>query len=62
MSEAVGHVLALARARSCLLLGSEGRVNAVTDLLARFALALDDHDWDGVAPCLADTVRRDYSR
>jgi len=35
-------------------------VNAVTDLLARFTLAVDDHDWDGVTRCLADTVRRDY--
>jgi hypothetical protein len=35
-------------------------VNAVTDLLARFTLALDDHDWDGVTRCLAGTVRRDY--
>ena len=35
-------------------------MNAVTDLLARFTLALDDHDWDGVTRCLAGTVRRDY--
>ena len=35
-------------------------MNAVTDTLARFVLALDDHDWDGVASCLGSTVHRDY--
>jgi hypothetical protein len=35
-------------------------VNPVTETLARFVLALDDHDWDGVVSCLAETVRRDY--
>jgi hypothetical protein len=32
----------------------------VADLIARFALALDDRDWDAVTRCLAGTVRRDY--
>jgi SnoaL-like domain len=36
-------------------------VNPVADTLARFVLALDDRDWDGVTACLAETVRRDYS-
>jgi hypothetical protein len=34
---------------------------AVADVLARFAMAVDEHDWDAVAAHLADTVRRDYS-
>lgn len=35
-------------------------MNSVADTLARFILALDDHDWDGVTGCLGDRVRRDY--
>jgi hypothetical protein len=34
---------------------------AVAGVLARFAMAVDEHDWDAVAAHLADTVRRDYS-
>jgi len=33
---------------------------AVTDVLARFVVALDDHDWEAVTACLAERVRRDY--
>ncbi len=36
-------------------------MSAVTDVIARFAVAIDDHDWAGVTSCLADEVRRDYS-
>jgi SnoaL-like domain len=36
-------------------------VNSVEQALARFILALDDHDWDGVTAALAETVRRDYT-
>jgi hypothetical protein len=35
-------------------------VSSVADTLARFVLALDDHDWDGVTAILGETVRRDY--
>jgi hypothetical protein len=35
-------------------------MSAVGDLLARMLLALDDHEWEIVAACLDDTVRRDY--
>jgi hypothetical protein len=35
-------------------------VTAATDTIARFVMAIDDHDWDGVTRCLADVVRRDY--
>lgn len=35
-------------------------MNSVTDTLARFILAVDDHDWDEVASHLGGTVRRDY--
>jgi hypothetical protein len=36
-------------------------MSSVTDALARFVLAIDDHDWDGVTAALAETVRRDYT-
>ena len=36
-------------------------MNSVLEALARFVLALDDHDWDGVTASLAETVRRDYT-
>lgn len=36
-------------------------MNPVADTIARFILALDDHDWGGVTSCLSETVRRDYS-
>lgn len=36
-------------------------MNEVEDALARFLLALDDHDWETVTASLAGTVRRDYS-
>jgi SnoaL-like domain len=36
-------------------------VTEATALIARFIMALDDHDWPGVTACLGDTVRRDYS-
>jgi SnoaL-like domain len=36
-------------------------MNPVTDTIARFIVALDDHDWDEVTSCLAETVHRDYS-
>jgi SnoaL-like domain len=35
--------------------------DAIADVLARFAMAVDEHDWDALAALLADTVRRDYS-
>ena len=35
-------------------------MSLVADTLARFILAIDDHDWDTVVGLLADTVRRDY--
>jgi hypothetical protein len=35
-------------------------MSPIADLLARFTLGIDEHDWDGVTRCLADTVRRDY--
>jgi SnoaL-like domain len=35
-------------------------MSTVQDTLARFVLALDDHDWEEVTSCLAETVRRDY--
>jgi hypothetical protein len=38
-----------------------GGVNPVGEVIARFALAIDDHDWDGVTTALAETVRRDYT-
>jgi SnoaL-like domain len=36
-------------------------MSSVADTLARFILALDDHDWDFVAATLGDSVRRDYT-
>lgn len=36
-------------------------MSGVVDTLARFVIALDDHDWERVESALADTVRRDYS-
>jgi SnoaL-like domain len=36
-------------------------VSSVADTLARFIVALDDHDWDGVTAILGETVRRDYT-
>jgi hypothetical protein len=33
----------------------------VADAVARFLLALDDHEWDRVEAALDETVRRDYS-
>jgi hypothetical protein len=33
---------------------------AAADTIARFVMAIDDHDWDGVTRCLDDVVRRDY--
>jgi hypothetical protein len=36
-------------------------VSSVADTIARFALALDDHDWESVTACLAEDVSRDYS-
>lgn len=33
----------------------------IAEVLARFVLALDDHDWQGVTTALAETVRRDYT-
>ena len=35
-------------------------MSSVTDTLARFIIALDDHDWDDVASHLGETVHRDY--
>ena len=35
-------------------------MNEVADVVARWFLALDDHDWDAVMGFLGDTVRRDY--
>jgi hypothetical protein len=35
-------------------------VTQVIDRIARFILAVDDHDWAGVTSCLGTTVRRDY--
>jgi hypothetical protein len=36
-------------------------VSSVEEVLARFVLALDDHDWDAVTAALGETVRRDYT-
>jgi SnoaL-like domain len=36
-------------------------MSSVSEALARFVLALDDHDWDGVAAALGETVQRDYT-
>ena len=36
-------------------------MTSVSDAIARFMLALDDHDWDGVTAALGKTVRRDYT-
>ncbi len=36
-------------------------MSAVTDTIAGWLLALDDHDWEAVVACLGDSVRRDYS-
>jgi SnoaL-like domain len=36
-------------------------MSRVAETLARFALAIDDHDWDGVTTALAETVHRDYT-
>jgi hypothetical protein len=36
-------------------------MSSITEALAAFVLALDDHDWDGVEAALAPTVRRDYT-
>ena len=36
-------------------------MNQVTDTIARFVLALDDRDWEGVTSYLGETVRRDYT-
>jgi SnoaL-like domain len=36
-------------------------MSSVSDALARFMIALDDHDWEGVTAALGDTVRRDYT-
>lgn len=33
----------------------------VTDAIARFLLALDDHDWGGVEAALDETLSRDYT-
>ena len=35
-------------------------MSSVTDTIARFIIALDDHDWDDVASHLGETVHRDY--
>ena len=35
-------------------------MTSVADTLARFVLAVDDHDWETVRSCLAETLRRDY--
>jgi hypothetical protein len=35
-------------------------VTDITDMIARFALAIDDRDWAGVIDCLGESVRRDY--
>jgi SnoaL-like domain len=40
---------------------SDTTVSSIPDVLARFLLALDDHDWDGVTAALGETVRRDYT-
>jgi SnoaL-like domain len=40
---------------------SDTTMSSVSDVLARFLLALDDHDWDGVTAALGETVRRDYT-
>jgi SnoaL-like domain len=36
-------------------------VNSVAETLARFILALDDHDWDALTAILGETVSRDYT-
>ena len=36
-------------------------MSPIAEMLARFVLALDDHDWDGVTTALAETVHRDYT-
>jgi hypothetical protein len=36
-------------------------VSSVADTLARFVVAIDDHDFDGVTAILGETVRRDYT-
>ena len=36
-------------------------MSSVSDALARFMLALDDHDREGVTAALGETVRRDYT-
>lgn len=36
-------------------------MSSVPDALARFVLAVDDHDWDGVTASLAEPVHRDYT-
>ena len=54
MSAAVGHVVELV---DRVLRG--GGTTSVFDAVARFMLALDDHDWDGVTAALGETVRRD---
>jgi hypothetical protein len=36
-------------------------VNSIAETLARFVLALDDHDWDAVTAILGKTVSRDYT-
>ena len=35
-------------------------MTTIGELLARFLLAVDDHEWATVAACLDDSVRRDY--
>jgi hypothetical protein len=35
--------------------------NEVADAVARFLLALDDHEWDRVEAALDETVNRDYT-
>ena len=36
-------------------------MSSVAEALARFVIALDDHDWDGVTAALGETVGRDYT-
>jgi SnoaL-like domain len=36
-------------------------VNSVAETLARFILAVDDHDWDALTAILGETVSRDYT-
>ena len=36
-------------------------MNSVAETLARFILAVDDHDWDALAAILGETVTRDYT-